>query len=477
MALQHVMFEDHDGRFFNSSCHEQCANASNSFRLWAEVALPRGDFEGLAQAALRLGLIRSLEEAIGFFNDICSGAIAVPVALCDLQNKKDAHRRSRREVNQLFNLEVSDELPTDSHRVYGITSHSAARLFATREVLKPQVNQNLSLFERSDFSSSGQALIAMNIQDILQNKRSLNSYLRDVYDLWQSMCYMNKPAEVLQLLPDTRKLLSPFLIYYINQIKNGHFSWFEMETLRIWAAWLIRSVHEEPWFIFSEIPALDKYWGIPGGRIDAIRIANINGKKINKRQAEIIHAMQKCRFPSVGWIVAALVAEFGHNVGLEIIDWKFAVGDNTKGNREIKVDDVISKPFAYHRTQMERYLTAVVIDTIMVTNRLAGVNTNLSALTTHGCEYLFDAYNHFSEGIIAYFFPNHPEPLTHKISMTSAEQRQHFVETLLAVPIAKNNAIIRESYNRITAVLTNRANATKQNGHNGAVSLNIFDTE
>lgn len=479
MALQTPisMFDDHEGHFFSLEAICSLKNASPAFRLWYEVAFTRGDFESMASAAVRMGLIGNLCEAPAYFNDICSGIIDVPLALCDLKGDGSAHRRARREIRQMFTPNCqSSEANGANSQAFGVASHCTAPLLARKEVLSIPQSGSLTMFESDDFSANPGTLILL-AQDILHSKRSLNAYLRNVYELWNEMCCLPKHADILQLLPNIRSQLSPFLIYYIKQIRSDHYSWFEMQTLRIWAAWLLRSIREEPWFIFCEISALDKHWNVPGGRIDAVRVLSIKGKKISKTQGEKIRAMRKCRFQSVGWIVAALVAEFGRNIQLEIVDWKFSVGDCTKGNREIRPEEVLHRPFASHKHQMERYLTAVVIDTILVANRLSGVNTNLDALTTEGCEYLFKSNNFFRGGSIVYFFPNYSEPLIHPISMSSAEQRRHFIETIMAIPAAQRNAAIRDSYNKITLVLTSRADQAKNNGHHDTNSLNIFDTE
>jgi hypothetical protein len=434
-------------------------NASPNFLAWAENALGTGDLVMLATKAIRTHIVSGVLEALVLFNEICSGGGQLQLALCDLGGKNNACYRCRRKVNSMFGDNNPVVVKPDNHRIYGICGHMVAPELARKAIPKAAPQQNLLLPMDTDIIIPETFVLREKVAARPIEKVS-KQHLHDVYELWTNLCQVSQRVEALKNLDDLRRVLEPFFSDYIGKIKNGYYSWFEFQTSKTWAAWLIRSVHEEPWYIFTEIPAMDKRWGIPAGRIDAIRVVSINEKPPTFEQGQKLQAMARCRFESVGWLVVALTCEFGPNIVLELVDWKFAVGDH-HDNREIKVDDVLMKPLSNHRLQMERYLTAAMMDATLARNTFDGLSTNLKMLARKSRKYNYHC-DFFESGSLYYLFPDYTDPLIHRIKTSNKDRCASLGQMIAKIPDAQNHATIRGCYNRISSHLVTEISKTKK---------------
>ncbi len=229
---------------------------------------------------------------------------------------------------------------------------------------------------------------------------------------WSAWYFSARP-EVCELYD----ALAPIMGDYTRAIQRPELAdsgYLAALTAMAWAMVLrlYREELEQPRIFFSEIPIFQpSIHGMGGRRIDALEIATINGKPPTHSQFRVLERMTRYRWGSLVELLRNLIVLFGE-FEAEVRDWKFAVGDGTRG-KIIQLAEVSDKPIRRHEDQMLTYLIFAAMS-----HHLAGGGRLWEETSA-------------KRGDMVYFIPT-ANAISHGVTSAPSEQKQGFLEWVVA---------------------------------------------
>lgn len=260
------------------------------------------------------------------------------------------------------------------------------------------------------------------------------------------------------------RLLGPLIGQFIHKLppcKNDLYREYLLAlTLQIWAGVIINTFGKngETDFLFDEVRILPTQEILNGGRADALKVSAINGEKPNKEQRFRLKSLYSFNpKPHVGMLIRSIHDLFGHDVDLELLDLKIAVGDGERATKIIKKQNLL-EPISEHLGQMEHY---IFLSTVShhISMCLAGLDSPTREVWENGAP--------LSKGKLQYLLPGQPS-VFHEIVMNPDQQRKEFIERVVFKWIhGKFSATVR----RIDRVMTQHFQNQTINGLAGSTKV------
>lgn len=272
-------------------------------------------------------------------------------------------------------------------------------------------------------------------------------------EAWQSVGEFEAAINLL-LYPYVREL---------RHLASSEAKYLAFLTLLTWATVLRLYRSSGPRAFFSEVPLLELGRGFGGGRIDAVEVSSIAGKPPNRSQARALFRMAEHRYGSAGVLFSNLRSTFGHELGINIIDWKFAIGDGIR-NQMLSPADLAGPPLR-HKEQIERYLTLFSLS---------------SAYTLDGSpkRAWHPDENIHLKGVLTYFLPT-VKPIIHEVEMAPAEKEVAFIQRVVGPwKLAEQRAMIRAMNSHLVGqllrLLDGKSSKNGSNGHGAEKQTELF---
>lgn len=420
------------------------SSLSPAFRIWITSAR-KDDFEIAIEALIKSGKAKDEKEAAAYLDLILA---KVPLSepkyftsydFWQPNKQRDAFRKIKEIVNEITKKEEDKFLWR-----YGTVGHTLIPKILAGELTEKsfsypsKINPMQSSFTGITASKQLELFNRLLPPENLKAPESGRSLLRTLKKDWHTLALeLEKAGQVADLLLLRRNEIQKFswkmeriLGDYVLKIKRGNETenvYLFFLTLMSWASALVHCRKKR--IFFKEIPVMDKGQNLPGGRIDALEVRLINKKPPSYRQLRQLRIMSKQKFSSVGHLLFSLHERFGEIICV-IIDWKFAVGDNTSGKQIINPSDIKDAPLKMHSLQMHRYLTMASLDYHLICKK-------------RGLQNHWPKDNQFIKGEITYFMPTIP-PFTHELILNPEEQDIFFTnEVALNWTLAQRRAILR----------------------------------
>lgn len=206
-------------------------------------------------------------------------------------------------------------------------------------------------------------------------------------------------------------------------------------TCLTWAqATTFYSYFDQPLVLFEEVSVFDFGYDIGAGRIDALALYRVKGKRLTKSQLNTIRGIKartqnSLRRFSLGQIIRELVIHFGEDIELRIYDWKFAVGDGPSGMRKKQSINIIDsskiqlEPLFEHIKQMKRYISVAYLSYAIATGK--------DVEHQHDIASIYNNVNFRINGVLLYFTPDQ-SPVPYSFSLAKEEMINTLREQLFA---------------------------------------------
>lgn len=255
-------------------------------------------------------------------------------------------------------------------------------------------------------------------------------------------------------IPELVDLLDPYFGPAIRRLRaqtDALSRYLAGHTLLSWTSLLLYLCQGSPRIIFPEVSVLPPQTILSGGRVDAVEVTHINGRRPTEAEEQAIRRLTQLRHPSIGHLKAILTSFFGVDIGLSLIDWKLPVGDGIKPCQILGPSDVQNTPFS-HARQVQRYIALAALSEYLNCRR-----------TTNWYESQLG-----SEATIVYPLPR--EISVHSLSMDPETKADFFTANIAAkVPRARRFASYRRLGQAVRASLS--PNVTNGNSNHSPLGI------
>lgn len=354
----------------------------------------------------------------------------IKVNLADLE-KNSSNKSLYKKVDQIIGKPADLTKKGDPSREFGIRGHTTipklfSGCFIRLEKQSPK-EQRKTIQEALNFDGELN-FSAQNRQEIKspQERVTLN-HIKKLQILWRKVIKRMGTDMFPSHTTEYEELTGLMLAVFGDDLrqllelgkKSREHQYLTFLTVLTWVTAILRYRNEGTTVLFKEIRLFPYYYDVSLGRIDALEVVSIDGQAPNQKQVNILERLADIRYDSVGHLIFTLVQRFGKKLTLKIHDWKFAVGDGDNGMGKslniIHFNDVQSKPFQKHLSQMERYLSTSMISYGAVANYAE------DSIQLWGTE------DFTISGEIHYFFPS-KVPLSHRVDLTAQEKKESFAK-------------------------------------------------
>jgi len=438
---------------------------SPAFRIWIWKVLGK-PLNQIVKGLILGEAAADTEEALQILNQMSHSLNPeeMTIACCDLENKTST---------QKFNLlnELLDGTPPkdgNSYQFFGTISHSViSRIFSGevfRKIPPRKETRQLSLFKEVIDHAQLELFpeLLFPIKSASTNGQTNGGITASkTSKIWKQLTENRARIEIAHVgwlalhqreIDEMAKFFYQFFpkqVAAINQHRGHQTNRFLRDiTLLSWVSALLYVKEKGEKILFPEIAVLPKTERLGGGRIDALEVVAIDDQAPSKKQLAILRELADknlFKTESVSEISHDLTKLFKSSVTLEIIDWKFSVGDG-KGERAIAKEEV---PLADHVLQLQKYLTL----------------SSLSASLKEGRKE--DFWSRFPRGSLFYFFPD-TQPVIHEIETDSIQKEALFLEEIVnRLTPAERRSIFRSTNNLLVGYVINLLAGKKKKSANG----------
>ncbi|MFC1662976.1 hypothetical protein ACFL04_02280, partial [Patescibacteria group bacterium] len=417
---------------------------SPEFKRWVWERYFFGGLDLVVQATISAGKADTIAEALAYLCELSrehqQNNTAISVA--DLERRVVRSHRSR-ELEKLVTGQTTSR--KSAHLYHGLIGHQAIHELMTGALVARKLDQANSIQDDPQNNLFAGLLSADQSQQEdrrRQRVQELSTLMRRIKYNWRTALKKvdtsswkldsGQGGSIWRLDHDLSTLFGKHL-RRLKQYGKDPDGYLTMMTLMSWAATVIyyrrrRRNH----VLFRELPVIAHRHRIGGGRVDAIEILTIGGRKPNRNQLRILAQLSRSQFKSTGHLIQELSKIFRQHLDIAVIDWKFLVGDILQSGQDMIAPDVSTKPIAEHVKQLRRYLTMIPFD-----HHLGAQNAKL-----------WDTKDFTLHGQLWYLLPS--GPVIHEIAMTSVEREQRFLDDVVSnYPIARRRASVRSLDNLV----------------------------
>lgn len=397
-------------------------------RQWAlEASLQPSVLELLAESLMRAGAITSHAELLPYLDEL-------------LKNTTTRHGHiTWSDIDGLtvwgkfastLRKHLGEDAPVaqDLYLAHGALGHLAIPDLFTRPIsARTRTHLATPQMELAFTNGHGETIPFSFVDDSLPYVPQLATHTVDVRQaLWRAHRFwkdhhahcvdIDTPSR-RELLSTLRGMLSPIFGAYMERLEAHPYRdevvtfW----TLMSWASALHMCLKNPERIFFSEVALSDPTHGFTGGRLDALEVQKVGGKRLTTQQRAFLRSIAKQRFRSSGYLLRAIEAIAPQRLELKVIDWKFAVGDGGPSHM-LSLEHIRLAPDKKHYAQVSRYLSLMLLDRALLTGR------------ARADMHVWEQSRHRIEGELVYFFPNaapivHPVRLDHDALQEAFDQQ------------------------------------------------------
>lgn len=487
VSLQHLLTRHVMEDLFGSkntigmSDIEQLSDVSIEFKCWALQALMKGKLDTFMGAVLHTRRATTPCDALRYLADVSSArSTNVSVTQLDFKGLKgQALQRLIKLVNGSSGND--DEFSSNAlYRFHGIVGHVAIPSLFMREEMRAlryqprsrtRMNQYVFDFAQKEipgvqieFFEGDNAWYDDNVARVPPMGKQ---FIDGLSKHWEKMAKEMRGANLQfeqyyrlkELMPRLRSYLLPLFgthMRYLVARGSSHVEYLFQLTLMSWASAALYAYDAGTRVLFRELPVLSSLHGVNGGRVDALEVSLIDGAPPNKTsmtQLAELARRERMEGASVGKVLFDIEQLFGgKHVEVNILDWKFAVGD---AQRDCEILTDVKEPIDRHVQQMQRYLTFGALDYHFATLRRG---SGLKEWARN---------QHLQNGKLIYFLPSE-HAREHIISLSTQEREMVFArQVALRWNTAEGRARTRTLENDLVGHIRGLLKYKNGNGNNG----------
>ena len=440
---------------------------SPDFILWAKT-ISIDDLSNLIRAVVSIERFSTRQEAVQYLNNISQKiSLNGKMAVCDFGG--DKHVRPFIILNEYFNGKQG--LIKNLYLHHGTISHRIALGLFKKEIPSyplahsgyPSKQGHFNFYEndpnRYKQNQLFNPIIISGAKFVEDNILSDNSFspqlLAGLETLWRQMAGYVDQNDWIKTYYNLRYFLSDFYpmlsVIFGKSFKelmslsnNKHEEYLTILSLLSWLTLALYKARTEKSAIFGEMQVVSLKDNISGGKADALELLKICGKPITAWQIKILSQLENGGH-SIGRWIKKIISKFGSQLGLRVIDWKFAIGDGGM-DKILQPSDVVS-PIFKHSEQIKRYITLANLDYYRAIESLdRNVWGREAPLKT---------------GLLIYVMPS-TVPIVHEIDLSYQDQELYFLENVVyRMHRGKIKSVFRQMNNFLVGTIIKKLN--KQN--------------
>jgi hypothetical protein len=451
------------------------------FSNWVFFAKNKGYLDPITEGLLQGGKITHPIEVLSYLADLIPEEVlrnTKKINYGDFQNSSTSKNLAK-ELSEELTGEKMQSAVIDKTTRYGSYGHlMAAQLFSGALIPEGVFITPIKGVRQLDFFSNEYAYEFLKqkagVPEKKASRRLLVKLIEKIEKDWKELVRICGQGHLPIQTDRYKNLVKDLnLIYGEHVMKvlgfNIEDQYLSFLTIMTWVSVLLYYKKTGSFPLFNEVSVLENSSDVGVGRLDALAVVTIDGKKPNPIQIKKIRRLTKRFFPSIGHVIRALIKEFGVHLHLKIIDWKFAVGDGVNGMKKqvnlIYKKDVDLKPLEKHENQVKRYQSMSVIS-----HSLA---TGFSKL--HEIEEIWNTESFSLTGELVYFFPDQM-PTVHEVVLTKEEIQSVFKDQIVSnFSSAKKRATLRIASNlamsHVLQILHKNEEVIKSGGYSGILDF------
>lgn len=435
-------------------------NPSPEIGRWLRTAYEHGWLDDMVLALLQEGQCPNVQSALVYLQEISADTQSeVRFAVADFDGEPSSHRVGV--LRRLLRGGINSR--RDPHQWHGMIGHRFVNALFTGRLRSQPVTLAAGTTQLGLFGSDVTVVMkgvgdtvaknnAMLYRRIVHLTRRIAPLLAHDWYGWG-----RRPRQYTALVRNLTELAGPYLsaLRAVDVLEHGG-ELFPLSLLSWGSAVEAHWLHRRDRVLFTEVPVLHVRHGMSGGRMDALEVRGINGKRPNRRQLATLRHLARARergenrLRSAGDILHAVMTLFGPRLDIVIYDWKFLIGDLWQRWAERALPS-LEGPLPKFRKQMHRYLTLVPMDL---------------ALGRKPVELWHDPGELTLSAELWYFLPHLPVAV-HSLTLTPNERHKLFRALARRRDGIQHAAEMRTHTNRVVGHLVRDVLGTNGHGNGG----------